>query len=77
MKEQKSINQELADKIQQLDFDKAMLEKENKNLSSRVIDFNGLLDQSDLQAQLKFRNAEVADYQKKLTEEREKSSEQV
>ena len=77
MKEQKSINQELADKIQQLEFDKAMLEKENKNLSSRVIDFNGLLDQSDLQAQLKFRNAEVADYQKKLTEEREKSSEQV
>ena len=41
-KEQSKINQELADKIQQLEFDKDMMSKENEHLKKRDIDFGGL-----------------------------------
>jgi hypothetical protein len=43
-KEQQKINSELADKIQQLEFDKAMMFKENENLKKRAYDFQGLLE---------------------------------
>lgn len=49
-KEQVRINQELADKIQQLEFDKDMIAKENANLKKRELDFGGILNASELEA---------------------------
>jgi hypothetical protein len=43
-KDQQNINSELADKIQQLEFDKDMMYKENENLKKRAYDFEGLLE---------------------------------
>ena len=43
-KDQSHINSELADKIQQLEFDKDMLQKENENLKKHEINFDGLLE---------------------------------
>jgi hypothetical protein len=39
IKEQQKINSELADKIQQLEFDKAMMFKENENLKKEHMIF--------------------------------------
>ena len=47
-KDQQNINNELADKIQQLEFDKGMMDKENENLKKRAYDFEGLLEQSEI-----------------------------
>lgn len=49
-KEQTKINQELADKIQQLEFDKDMMCKENEHLKKREYDFGGLLDSGEYEA---------------------------
>lgn len=54
-KDQQNINSELADKIQQLEFDKDMMFKENENLKKRAYDFQGLLEQSEVQAQIEFK----------------------
>lgn len=51
-KDQLTINSELADKIQQLEFDKDMVCKENENLKKREIDFKGILDSGELEAQI-------------------------
>ena len=69
-KDQMKINTELADKIQQLEFDKDMMFKENENLKKREYDFKGLLDSGELEADLVFKEKELADYKEKLTEER-------
>lgn len=54
-KDQMKINSELADKIQQLEFDKDMMFKENENLKKREYDFKGLLDSGELEADLQFK----------------------
>jgi len=51
-KDQQNINSELADKIQQLEFDKEMMYKESENLKKRAYDFEGLLEQSETAAQI-------------------------
>lgn len=61
-KEQAKINAELADKIQQLEFDKDMLFKEAENLKKREYDFGGLLDSGELEAQIQFKDQELIDY---------------
>lgn len=76
-KEQLKINSELADKIQQLEFDKDMLDKENENLKKREYDFKGLLDSGELEAQIQFKDQELAEYKKKLDEERIKNAEYI
>ena len=69
-KDQQNINSELADKIQQLEFDKDMMFKENENLKKRAYDFQGLLEQSEVQAQIEFKEQEISEYKQKLEEER-------
>lgn len=69
-KDQQNINSELADKIQQLEFDKDMMFKENENLKKRAYDFQGLLEQSEVQAQIEFKEQELSEYKQKLEEER-------
>ena len=69
------INQELADKIQQLEFDKDMAFKECENLKKREYDFSGLLDSGELEAQIQFKDQELADYKQKLGDERTKNEE--
>lgn len=59
IKDQSNINSELADKIQQLEFDKDMMYKENENLKKRSYDFQGLLETSELEAQIQFKDQEL------------------
>lgn len=49
-KDQMKINSELADKIQQLEFDKDMMFKENTQLKKREFDFKGLYDSGEMEA---------------------------
>ena len=76
-KEQSKINSELADKIQQLEFDKDMLFKENENIKKREYDFGGLLDSGEMEAQIQFKDQEIIEYKQKLNEERTKNNEYV
>ena len=76
-RESQNINTELADKIQQLEFDKDMMYKENVNLKKRSESFQGLLDSSEVEAQLEYKEGELAEYRKKLEEERSRSEEYV
>lgn len=54
-----------------------MLEKENENLKKREYDFKGLLDSGELEAQIQFKDQELAEYKKKLDEERVKNAEYI
>lgn len=47
-----------------------MMFKENENLKKREYDFKGLLDSGELEADLVFKEKELADYKEKLNEER-------
>ena len=47
-----------------------MMFKENENLKKREYDFKGLLDSGELEADLVFKEKELADYKEKLREER-------
>ena len=49
--------------------------KENENLKKREYDFKGLLDSGELEADLVFKEKELADYKEKLREERQKNEE--
>ena len=49
--------------------------KENENLKKREYDFKGLLDSGELEADLQFKQNELADYKNKLREERQKNEE--
>ena len=69
------INSELADKIQQLEFDNDMMIKENENLKKREYNFQGMLDSSEHEAELKFKEQEILEYKNKLNDERNKNSE--
>lgn len=51
--------------------------KENVNLKKRSESFQGLLDSSEVEAQLEYKEGELAEYRKKLEEERSRSEEYV
>lgn len=54
-----------------------MISKENENLKKREIDFKGILDSGELEAQVQFKDQELAEYKKKLDEERIKNAEYI
>ena len=74
-KDQMKINTELADKIQQLEFDIDMANKENNNLRNRAHDFEGMLASGEMEAQLQFKDQELEEYRSKLDEERKRFEE--
>jgi hypothetical protein len=52
-----------------------MMIKENENLKKREYNFQGMLDSSEHEAELKFKDQEILEYKNKLNDERNKNSE--
>ena len=52
-----------------------MMAKENENLKKREYSFQGMLDSSTSEAELKFKDQEILEYKNKLNDERNKNTE--
>ena len=54
-----------------------MITKENVNMKQREVDFKGLLDEGEMEAQLQFKDQEITAFRLKLEEERAKNNDHV
>jgi len=52
-----------------------MMVKENENLKKREYNFQGMLDSSEHEAELKFKDQEILEYKNKLNDERNRNTE--